>query len=270
MLSTLTSLQDVQQLYDWFAHMRETQPVWRDERSGFWHVFRYDVVYRVTTDFGTFSSEVMQRRQPRTEDGRILLGRSLIAMDPPHHRKYRELVSPAFTPRALARLSGRIAEITQGLLAEVKPQGRNDPEALPDGVNKDVMTVHDQEYQDGDKILKLGYDGHLFIIHGIDHIHDGEAHLKTDKLARKLDPVEDQTGAKTNHDADHDLTRHAEYHREDISAEFPSCRGNYGIDQKRNEKSQPPLYLERYRAVSHNGNGDDHGTHAKKNQNQYF
>ena len=123
---TLTSLQEVEQLYRWFAQMRATYPVWRDEKSGFWHVFRYQDVYRVTTDVNTFSSEVMQRRQPRGENGKTFLGRSLIAMDPPQHRKYRDLVAPAFTPRALARLSERIATITQELLAEVQPKGRMD------------------------------------------------------------------------------------------------------------------------------------------------
>ena len=126
MLYTLASLQDVQQIYRWFETMRETQPVWRDEQSGFWHVFRYQDVYRVITDPRTFSSEVRPRLQPRSENGRALFGRSLIAMDPPQHRKYRDLVSPAFTPRALTRLSERIAMITQELLAEVKPKGRMD------------------------------------------------------------------------------------------------------------------------------------------------
>jgi cytochrome P450 len=126
MLHKMASLQDVQQTYRWFEEMRETQPVWRDEESGFWHVFRYQDVYRVTTDYSTFSSEVRPRPLPRREDGTRPFGRSLIAMDPPQHRKYRDLISPSFTPHALARLSGRIATITQELLDEVKPKGHMD------------------------------------------------------------------------------------------------------------------------------------------------
>jgi cytochrome P450 len=121
-----TSLPDVQKTYQWFAQMRERQPVWRDEESGFWHVFRYDDVYRVATDYHTFSSEMRPRPLVRGKDGRPILQRSLIAMDPPQHRKYRNLITPAFTPHALARLTDRIKGITQELLDKVKPTGRMD------------------------------------------------------------------------------------------------------------------------------------------------
>ena len=126
MLHPLNSLQDIQQLYRWFERMREKEPVWRDEQSGCWHVFRYQDVYRVTTDSGTFSSEMRRRLLPHGENSKALQGQSLIAMDPPQHRKYRDLVSPAFTPRTLARLSERIATITQELLDNVKPKGHMD------------------------------------------------------------------------------------------------------------------------------------------------
>lgn len=126
MLYTLNSVQDAQYLYRWFERMRETQPIWRDDQSGCWHVFRYQDVYRVITEFSTFSSEVRRFPEPHAENGSTRMGRNLIVMDPPQHRKYRDLVAPAFTPRALARLSGRIATITQDLLDEVKPKGRMD------------------------------------------------------------------------------------------------------------------------------------------------
>jgi cytochrome P450 len=47
-------------------------------------------------------------------------------MDPPEHRQYRNLVSYAFTPRAIDRLRGRVAEITQELLDEARPAGKMD------------------------------------------------------------------------------------------------------------------------------------------------
>src|SRR5207244_502491 len=46
--------------------------------------------------------------------------------DPPDHRKLRNLVNQAFTPRAVARLSGRITQITQELLDRVRPEGAMD------------------------------------------------------------------------------------------------------------------------------------------------
>src|SRR6266487_6525297 len=128
MLKTLTTLQDVQEMYRWFEKMRSMQPVWLDESSGCWHVFRYADVHHVITDYNVFTSEMRQRLRARAENGNgaARFGRSLIAMDPPQHRQYRNLVSPSFTPRALSRLSGRIATITQELLDQVRSSGRMD------------------------------------------------------------------------------------------------------------------------------------------------
>ena len=131
MLHTLSTLHDVQQMYDWFAEMRTTQPVWLDESSGCWHVFRYADVRNIISDYTLFSSEGARRRfqalaAANTEAGRPRPGRSLIAMDPPQHRQYRSLVSHAFTPRAIERLRGRVATITQELLDEAVPAGTMD------------------------------------------------------------------------------------------------------------------------------------------------
>ena len=137
MLHKLSTLQDVHGLYAWFQLMRDAQPVWLDESSGCWHVFRYEDVHNIIADYHLFSSERRQRvfARPRKaaldttsaqDDRKRRTRRSLLAMDPPQHRQYRNLVSPAFTPRALARLAGRIATITQELLDQVRPGGRMD------------------------------------------------------------------------------------------------------------------------------------------------
>lgn len=124
MLQTLSSLEDVQKMYRWFEQMRATQPVWLDESSRCWHVFHYDDVLRVATDYKLFSS-----KRPRAFTrftNRAALANSLISMDPPQHRQYRNLVSPSFTSRALAPLSGRITAIVQELLDRVRPTGHMD------------------------------------------------------------------------------------------------------------------------------------------------
>jgi cytochrome P450 len=137
MLHKLSTLQDVQGLYDWFEVMRDSQPVWLDESSGCWHVFRYEEVNNVITDHNLFSSERRQRAFPRSrnttmaatsaQNGRKRqVGRSLLVMDPPQHRQYRNLVTPSFSPRALSRLVGRITTITQELLDQVRSIGRMD------------------------------------------------------------------------------------------------------------------------------------------------
>ncbi|HEX6479566.1 MAG TPA: cytochrome P450 [Ktedonobacteraceae bacterium] len=137
MLHKISTLQDIQGLYDWFKEMRDIQPVWLDESSGCWHVFRYEDVNNVITEHFLFSSELRQRafgrfRNTPTADVSAQngherrMGRSLLNMDPPQHRQYRNLVSSTFTPRALSRLSGRIATITQELLDQVRLTGSMD------------------------------------------------------------------------------------------------------------------------------------------------
>src|SRR5436309_1352837 len=117
-------------MYDWFKEMRSTKPVWLDEESKCWHVFRYADVHTVITDYHTFSSERMQQLARRsataTTDNPPPVGRSIIAMDPPQHHQYRSLVSPSFTPRAINRLTGRVIAITQELLDDVRSAGQMD------------------------------------------------------------------------------------------------------------------------------------------------
>lgn len=118
---TPSTLQNVQHLYDWFTEMRANQPVWYDKSSGCWHVFRFDDVLQVTTDYKLFSS-----RRPRMTANRAFAQESLISMDPPQHRQFRNLVSPSFTPRALEPLRERIRGITQELLDQVRAKGQID------------------------------------------------------------------------------------------------------------------------------------------------
>jgi cytochrome P450 family 109 len=113
--------EEIPGIYDWFRRMREEHPVVRDDQFGmpWWHVFRYEDVARVLTDHARFSSRV-----PAFEHGP--LGDTMIAKDPPDHRKLRGLVNLAFTPRAVARLSVRVADLTAGLLDRVGPRGEMD------------------------------------------------------------------------------------------------------------------------------------------------
>lgn len=117
-----TTWQSVEQQHRWFEEMRAKQPVWLDDTSKCWHVFRYEDVNQVLADHAHFSSNLIRHIPADT----VLTARNLIRMDPPQHGKYRALIAPAFTPRALSRLSERIAAITQELLDHVRPTGRMD------------------------------------------------------------------------------------------------------------------------------------------------
>src|SRR5450759_1796814 len=102
-------LTEIPQVYSWFEQMRNDQPVSLEERMGIWQVFRYEDVSKVITDYAHFSSQAFGVSGSFLKD-------TLVAKDPPDHRKLRNLVNQAFTPRAVARLSDRITQITQELL----------------------------------------------------------------------------------------------------------------------------------------------------------
>jgi cytochrome P450 len=105
--------------FAWFRQMRQYSPVTFDERFGSWSVFKYNDVQRVLSDHAYFSSQAYgAENQP--------IGKSIINIDPPRHRQLRTLVTLAFTPRTVARLEGRIAQITNELLDEVEAEGRMD------------------------------------------------------------------------------------------------------------------------------------------------
>ena len=115
------SLDETMRLFDWFAEMQAENPVAYDEKMHMWQVFRYKDVQQVITDYTVFSSEAVPGFSEDT-----FLRDTIVAKDPPDHRKLRNLVNLAFTPRAVNHLSERIAQVTQELLDAVLPQGRMD------------------------------------------------------------------------------------------------------------------------------------------------
>src|SRR5436305_14139418 len=105
--------------FPWYAQMRASQPVLYHEGYDSWQVFRYEDVLRVLSDSAAFSSSF-------GGPGSDPLSASLISIDPPRHRQLRNLVTQAFTPRAVAGLADRITEIVTELLDHVEAGGRMD------------------------------------------------------------------------------------------------------------------------------------------------
>ncbi len=106
--------------YPWYRTMRTNSPIAHNESYNSWSVFSYDAVQRVLTDYNDFSSQIMG-------DGSGLpLGTSLINSDPPRHRKLRNIVTQAFTPRTIAQLAPRITQIVNELLDKVAAKGTMD------------------------------------------------------------------------------------------------------------------------------------------------
>jgi cytochrome P450 len=103
--------------YAFYATTRREQPIAHDETNGMWALYRYEDVKPLLLDYRTFSSDLRKlQRTQIPEDGRPLRDNSLIGCDPPRHKQLRDLVSKVFTPRAVANLEPRIAEIAGDLL----------------------------------------------------------------------------------------------------------------------------------------------------------
>lgn len=109
--------------FPYYERMRAAAPVFQDDHSGSWHVFRYGDVQRVLSEHATFSSR-MGGDDP-SGSGRLFAS-SLITADPPRHRQLRSLVTQAFTPKAVDALAPRIAGLTGELLDGIAAGGSAD------------------------------------------------------------------------------------------------------------------------------------------------
>lgn len=139
-------IENTRQHFDWFADMRANHPVSYDEQTRLWQVFRYEDVNEAITNYNIFSSEAV----PGFSDD-TFLSDTIVAKDPPDHRKLRNLVNLAFTPRAVNHLTDRIAQMTQELLDAVLPQGRMDVVSdmafpLPAKVIATLLGVPDEDW----------------------------------------------------------------------------------------------------------------------------
>jgi cytochrome P450 len=105
--------------FAWYAHMRRESPVHVDARTGVISVFGYDDTQRTLSEYASFSSE----RGGSHASEEQAISASMISSDPPRHRRLRNLVTQAFTPRAVAQLEPRIAAIVADLLDQVSAPG---------------------------------------------------------------------------------------------------------------------------------------------------
>jgi cytochrome P450 len=101
-----------------YDQLRSTTPVFHDPRSDLWMIFDYDGVKHALSDPEAFSS-----RAAPPGGGPLDW---LIFFDPPKHTKLRNIISRAFTPRAIASLETRIREMTSDLLDRTVERGEMD------------------------------------------------------------------------------------------------------------------------------------------------
>ncbi len=102
----------------WLEENRRLGQVHFDEKSRCWYVLGHPETNAVLSDPAVFSSD-LRVLQPAQDDFALFQRGNFVQMDPPQHRKLRTLVSQAFTPKVVAGLEPRIAELTTELLDQV-------------------------------------------------------------------------------------------------------------------------------------------------------
>ena len=99
----------------WLEQSRQRGQVHYDEKQQAWQVLGHPEVSAVLSDPARFSSD-LGSLMPEQEDLQLFQKGNFVRLDPPRHRKLRGLVSQAFTPRMVAGLEPRIADVTTELL----------------------------------------------------------------------------------------------------------------------------------------------------------
>jgi cytochrome P450 len=111
-----------------FAHLRETRPVAAVQMPDYgrmWVVTRYADVRAGLADPRLAKDLHHWPAGPRTWPSQAVnLHAHMLHRDPPDHTRLRGLIQKAFTPRRIAQLQPRTAEITTALLDETESAGR--------------------------------------------------------------------------------------------------------------------------------------------------
>lgn len=128
----LTNADFINNKYAYYKWMREEAPVYKGKVSviSMYFVSRYDDCVSILKD-----PRIVRNRTTATGGGRFpipmpktvtLLINSMITEDDPEHRRLRNLVHKAFTPRRLDYLNSRIENLTHELLDRAEEQGQVD------------------------------------------------------------------------------------------------------------------------------------------------
>ncbi len=112
--------------YELLASLRRESPVVRVD--DFWAVLRHSDIRYVLRNPRLFSSQLggTQIRDPATGQDLAYVRRMMLNMDPPEHNRLRGLLTKAFTPRAVGRLTERIQDWARELIARVADGGECD------------------------------------------------------------------------------------------------------------------------------------------------
>jgi len=116
--------------HDTFRFLRREAPVfWYDKHAGtdpaFWVLSRYEDVKYVSKNPQLFSSAARGAtlNAPADPDRLEALRAIMLNMDPPQHRRFRNLVNKAFTPRMINQLQQAVYSMAKKIVDGIAPRG---------------------------------------------------------------------------------------------------------------------------------------------------
>ncbi|MEO1761605.1 MAG: cytochrome P450 [Cyanobacteria bacterium J06629_18] len=159
--------------YEYYKLLREKYPVCKGRVSVMdaYFLSRYDDCVKFLKD-----PRFVRNRTTATGGGRFpfpmpksvsLMANSMINEDEPNHRRLRDLVHQAFTRHSLAKMEGRIEQLTNDLLDKAESQGTIDLKQayalpIPVTVIQEMVGVADEDmprFYNGVKALSDGFSG---------------------------------------------------------------------------------------------------------------
>jgi cytochrome P450 len=132
----LTTPEAIDRPYEFFGRLRETDPVYHNEKWGGYIVTRYDDVKRCLEDDEHLSLEVQADRLrdtprdiPETEN---MFPKWIIYLDPPEHTRLRQIMSDAFNPQMIREQRAEAEAITADLIDGIKAEDPDEIELVED------------------------------------------------------------------------------------------------------------------------------------------
>ena len=111
--------------YPTYAHLRDHDPIYRNDALDFWALSRFRDVLDALIDWQTYSSVgalVLERIDPKYLEASPMM----IMEDPPRHDRLRALVSRVFTPRRVSNLEPFVRDLAAKLLDPLAKEGGGD------------------------------------------------------------------------------------------------------------------------------------------------
>jgi len=139
--------------YEVLARLRAEEPVF-EYKPGHHVVSRYDDIRAISRDPEHFvNGRGVLVNDPMRSTNAPPVAPSMLQMDPPQHSQYRQLVSRAFTPRAVRSLEGRVRELARRTLDRIDLSGDVDVVAdvavpLPVTVIAELLGIPEEVHND--------------------------------------------------------------------------------------------------------------------------